>query len=275
MIMRCDCACKLGGWAEAWVSGPGPLVFTDIDNTMRWDKDPILPENEQAIQKFQKKGGTLIAVTGAPLWHIPRILRRTLAFGESGGVLAFPDDRIITLVPDEGLSAMWELRRYLGIDVSAGMFQINGEKVIVEGPRYSSLTLASGDHPDYPDDKGTISIDTLDEQVQMIIEECQFPLVANKGKVKNYEWIDVTARFEKHHAVTCFMGSVDRKEAYFLGDGLNDLEAMEDDSIIPVGFSNSVPQVQEIARKKGILINQDGPDGGAAQALSTIMGSSF
>ena len=40
-------------------------------------------------------------------------------------------------------------------------------------------------------------------------------------------------------------------------------------------FKNSIPEVQEIVHEReGIYIDKNGPDGGAAEALYTIVGSS-
>lgn len=277
MVTPCDCNCKLElEGLNQWIADLGPVVFTDIDQTQRWGKDDIQQENKRAIQEFQKKGGLLIPITGAPFWHIPSVFQGHLMFGESGGVLLLPDERIVELVPEVGTEAIWQLRSLLGITVSEGLDLIDNTTVLIEGPRYVSLTLVSGHHPHYLGERGDISIERLEEQIGMLIEDHQLPLVTRKVVANTYSWIDVTVLFEKHNTVACFLDVTGLCKVYYLGDEMNDVESMKQPCVVPVGFKNSIPEVQRVIRERGgILIgDKDGPDGGSAEALYTIMGSS-
>lgn len=139
-MLACECGTKLQE-LNGWIGGRNPVGFTDIDKTQRWDKNDIRGENKRAIKKFRKKGGLLIPITGAPLCHIPQVFHKSIMFGESGGAMMLPDNRIVELVPEAGKEAMWELRQLLGITVSEGMDRIGTTTVLMEGPRYVSLTL--------------------------------------------------------------------------------------------------------------------------------------
>ncbi|HEX9721834.1 MAG TPA: hypothetical protein VGA53_01075 [Candidatus Paceibacterota bacterium] len=269
-MVACQCNLRLGE-LEPWIAGADSIVFTDVDETQRWGKDDISSANAEAIKNFREHG-LLIPITGAPLWHIPPELQGGIMYGESGGVLQLPNKQIVELVPEEGTEAIRKLRSLLGICAMEGLDFIDGDSVLLEGPRYVSLTLVSGRHPHYPGKVGTISIEKLEERIGRLIEDHRLPLVIRKGVADTYSWLDITVLFEKHNAVACFLERTGLCGVYYLGDGANDVESIKHPCVVPVGFKNSIPEIQTTCKDHGILIrDKDGPDGGAAEALSAIM----
>ena len=224
-----ECVGKLARKMQ-WIEGLSPIVFGDVDRTFRWLKDKVPYENTEAVRHFRAKGGLLMPITGAPLVHVPSVLRGSFTFAESGGVLQLPNRRIVVLAPQLELSAVEELQLLLGIGVQYGLGRIDGKLVFVEGPRYASLTLAVGAHPDSPEKRYDqyIEFEELLSMVLGFIDDHQLPLVATKGVAEDgsYAWIDVTTQFQKHDLVDCFQEAIGQKEVHYIGDGSNDVVAI-------------------------------------------------
>lgn len=244
-------------------------VFSDIDKTIRWNKDSPSPATQKAIEDFLSKG-TFIPITGGPLAHVPEFLLKNFVLVESGAVGYWPGGKEEILVSQEKQNALAQLMSFLGIQKTHGVVTMsNGCKVILEGPRKASSTYVTGRHPDYRDVHITTPLEELGRMVRSYIEEKQLPLTVSEGTAETYGWEDVRS-CEKDEAVRCFLKRNGISSAYFLGDGFNDLAAMQLEQIIPVGFANSIPEIQEIAKERGIFVNRLGPDGGVVEALSII-----
>jgi hypothetical protein len=255
------------------------IVFSDVDLTQRWGKHPISAENVEGIWAFRERGGLVIPITGAPFTHIPHVLKKDFAFSESGAVVSWIEGDSIKneiIAPQESIWALEELQLRLGVSPCGGWNKIQQGYVFVEGPRRASLTLVSGYHPHaFPSGMfHTVSLEVLEYTVGSIIEENGFPLQMRIGEAKEYQWVDVLCGFEKHHAVEFFLKETGFSSIYYLGDGANDLKAMQLSGVVPVGFRNSIAEVREtVYQRGGIYIDKNGPDGGAADALYAIMGS--
>jgi len=249
--------------------GRCPVVLSDIDKTMRWDKGDVSRETQDAIMQFQQ-GGLFIPITGAPLLHIPKFLCKfPLAFAESGAVVLF-SGRAKVLASLESLEALGELKCALGIFDEQQSVRLANGIVLLEGPRMASLTLVSGKHPDFPDQEGTVDIEGLAEEIQMIIRQRNLPLGAYVGTASTYSWIDVRT-LEKEDVVSQILEVLNCQEVCYFGDGMNDYGAMSLDRVRPLTFCNGVQAVKDLVVQKGYQVIQlAGPDGGLAQGLRMI-----
>jgi hydroxymethylpyrimidine pyrophosphatase-like HAD family hydrolase len=252
------------------------IVFSDIDKTIRWDKGPLSSRTEQAILKFSACGGLFIPITGGPRNHIPNSILNPLAFAESGALCLFTDRRRRYIIASQNeISAIQSLKKILNINVRDGPCKILGEyPVIIEGIREASLTIICGQHSLYPhlDGQDTCSIFEISEIIAQIIRKNSLPLNFIVGTAETYSWLDITGGFRKDDAIDWFVNTFKFSKVYFMGDGMNDYEAMLLPNVTPVGFRNSIPEIKEIiTQREGIMIAQsDGPDGGVVAALERI-----
>lgn len=249
-----------------------PIVFSDLDDTLRWAKDPLSAETKRAISCFRRKGGLLIPITGGPKRHIPDYLINPCAFCESGAVMLLRQETIV-LASLEGLEAIKYISALVGVKIRDGPCTILDKyRVIIEGPREACLTIVSGKHSLYPNTQTDAPIEDIKNTIQDIIHQCSLPLTIVSGVCGGYDWIDINTQFKKDSAVKWFLQSIYVPYAYYLGDGINDYEAMNLPCVIPIGFKNSAPNIKELVlRRGGIMIDKPGPDGGVSEALQVII----
>lgn len=253
------------------VKDKAPIVFSDLDDTLRWGKDPLSAETKRAISSFRHKGGFLIPITGGPKSHIPRYLIAPCAFSESGAVMLWRQKTMV-IAPAEGIAAIESINYFLGIKIRDGPCTILDEyRVIIEGPREACLTIVSGKHSLYPDAETDAPIEKVKNIIQDIVKQHSLPLRIISGIGDGYYWIDINTYFKKEDAVAWFKKTAGIPRAYYLGDGMNDYEAMALAFVTPIGFENSHPKIKElIERRNGIMIYKAGPDGGVSEALEVI-----
>lgn len=259
---------------KSLVENRWPIVFSDLDKTLRWGKKAIDSENKTAILKFRENGGLFIPITGGPGHHVPSFLINPIGFAESGGLLVGRKENF-AIVTDEGLSALECLKSKLDVSTEDGPDIILGKyEIIIEGPRIATLTIVTGKHPLYRGITTDTPIETIGAAVREIIDDCSLPLELIIGTADNYSWLDVTTSFRKENAVMWLLESIGRESAYFMGDGMNDYAAMELPGLIPIGFENSIPEIKKLIEvRRGILISKAGPDGGVAEALLSLISS--
>ena len=238
-----------------------PVVMADVDGVLRDTKSSVPAVTREQIEKFHARGGIFGMITAAPFEHIPEIPAHILC-AESGAVCRFPERDGLQIF-EPGRLAIAELKQCLGIEVDNGLARLCGQPVIVEGPRKASLTLLSGKPPHYPD----LSVPSLSEELmgelEKAIQEHELDLHVSCASDTTYAWVDIVSvtKARTMEVQVELLG----KGIFFLGDGEHDFWAMKVPGVIPVGFSNSIPKIQELADKTGVLINLRGPDGGAAE----------
>lgn len=249
-----------------------PIVLSDVDNTMRWNKSPLSSDTAQSIRTFSRKGGLFIPITGAPLRHIPSMHLFSFAFAESGALLKYANGQRKILAPAAEIDALRKVTQFLGVNVRDGPCIVLGKyRAIVEGPREAALTLISGEHTDYQGAETDIPLKEVEETVRKFVDENSLPITLMPGKISAYSYLDITTNFKKEQAVLWFLEMSAVMQVYFMGDGLNDFAAMSLPYVVPIAFKNSVPEIKEMAKKKGVLINKNGPDGGVPEALKVIL----
>jgi hydroxymethylpyrimidine pyrophosphatase-like HAD family hydrolase len=236
-----------------------PVVFCDVDGTLRNGKtNAVSGKIKEAASRFIQEGGKHFLITGAPAGHLPQGWERWAsgAYTESGGVLLLPTGKI--LVRDEqARQAVAQLRGELGIVVDDGWTRLpQFGSVIVEGGRKASLTLLTGNPPHYPGAMGDADLEAIEPFVS------RHGLQAIHGKDTVYRWLDCV-RGGKELTVQEDLDSGER--VYYLGDGENDLAAMELPGVIPVGFSNSIQEIQTLAKRQGVYIDLLAYGGGVAE----------
>ena len=183
------------------------------------------------------------------------------AYVESGWVCLSPYSKEPPFYDKEAQDAIKRLRRRLGIEVDDGPSLIPGVgTVIVEGGRWASLTLLTGTPPHYPGVMGDAALEPLKPLVW------QYGLQAMSGRDTVYKWLDCIPG-GKELTVRRFL---DRGPLYYLGDGFNDLASMELSGVIPVGFQNSIPEIQALAKQRGIYVDLPGPDGGVTEFFQRL-----
>lgn len=254
-------------------TGKGPVVFSDLDNTLRWVKEPVSSCVEHEILEFRKNGGLFLPISGGARLHIPKFLIDPIAFAESGALLIY-NHRVKILATPKELAALKSLSLLLGVHVKDGLCKMLEQyTAIIEGPREAALTIISGKHPLYPGIESDVPIEKVENVVRRLIEKHSMPLRVLSGILGTYFWLDITTMFKKEQAVVWFRDVIHRPYVYYLGDGINDYEAMNLLCVIPVGFKNSVPEIKDLIRARGgILIeNKTGPDGGVSEALKIIL----
>jgi len=251
------------------------IVFSDLDRTIRWDNQSVNSQTEAAIRQFRQNGGCFTAISGSPLRYIPDFLREPFSFAEFGAVFLCHRQQII-LVPKEGQVALQTLKSALQITQEDGLQMRNGQTLIVGGPRFASLNFITGNHPGYPGMHASWKTGELFGQVREIIQTYSLSVLCGLEKHGSYDSINITTMFQKAHAVEWFqrlVRDVAPQPIYYMGDGESDYGVMRLDGVIPVVFSNSVPLLHDIAKKKaGIVIGSPGPDGGVIRALHLIQG---
>ena len=236
-----------------------PVVFCDVDGGLRRQKGVrISSEIRQAVTSFNEDLGIFYMITGAPLEHVPDLPAWRI-FAEAGGVYVRKQDHIF----EPGREAVLELRRRLEIFQEDGVVETSWGSVIVEGPkRFTSLTLLFGRPPHYP---GAVTSADMEEVNAWIGEFArELSLTLSVGHDTTYSYSDIFS-VTKRQTVAAVMEEERLLHAYFLGDKHPDLEAMLVPGIIPVGFSNSIKDIQVLAQRKGVYIDLPGPEGGVVE----------
>ncbi len=239
------------------------LVVSDLDEVLRSDKGPVAPELAGAIARVGSRADVKICIiTGAPAAHVPPIFYH-VAFAESGAVRI---DRGGSLtIMHEGALVIRDLREMLGITKDDGLDEIKEGSVIIEEPRFASLTLLFGRPPHYPGISTSASSVQVLLKIEDFLHERRAALHILPGVHKDYEWIDVTTTTKEATIGRLLKEMPEVKKAYYLGDGRNDLAVMRNPNITPVGFANSIPEIRELAYVLGIYISYPGPEGGALE----------
>ena len=240
------------------------LVVSDLDEVLRADKGPVARELAEAIARIGSRSDvTICIITGAPHAHIPPIFYHT-AFAESGAVRL--DQHGTLAIAHEGEEVIKDLRRALGITKDDGIDEIKEGSVIIEEPRFCSLTLLFGAPPHYPGLITSASPAKVMERIKDFVGDRRAAgLHILPGAHKSYEWIDITTTTKEATVGRLLAAMPDVKKAYYLGDGRNDLAVMRNPHITPVGFANSIPEIQELVYICGIYIPHPGPQGGALE----------
>ncbi|MEK7561207.1 MAG: hypothetical protein AAB539_04630 [Patescibacteria group bacterium] len=242
------------------------LIASDVDGVLRYRKEPLAPELERAILDCRDTRGSAIMVhrcliTAAPLAHLPR-LGVEFGLAESGGIIRYASGETFTF--DQGTDDILRLREFLGIAVENGPETLTEGRVIIEGIRRTSLTLLFGAPPHYAGIKTAASVADVLTRIQEYINASDARLHIYCAATKSYEWIDVMT-WSKERAISLLIAQMRYDKMYYLGDGTNDLPVMQRRDVIPVGFTNSIAEIRDLAEERGIFINREGPLGGAEE----------
>jgi len=242
------------------------LIASDVDGVLRYRKEPLAPALADAMVSCSDSRDPSFMIhrcliTGAPLSHLPDIPVE-FGFAESGGVMRHGSEETFTF--DQGFNAVCRLKEFLGITVEDGPDAIDGRTVIVEGVRRTSLTLLFGKPPHYKGVKTTATAVDVLTRIRGYIHRNNLRVHVYPAATKDYEWIDVATR-NKERAIGLLMEQMRYDRIYYLGDGSNDLPVMLRPDVIPVGFTNSIAEIRDLAEERGIFINREGPLGGAEE----------
>lgn len=250
------------------------LVISDVDDILRRGKDAVDPKVKQAIREFRTQEAKFVVITGAPASHLPLYLPADVYFAESGAVWKRRKGK--WMYSKEAKRVIDALRASLGITKEDGLDEIEEGKIIVEGMRSCSLTILFGHPPHYPSLESTARKEDVERRVaQIVSRDKQLFSSIHQGSGRAtlgeqlYEWIDITVT-TKALTVAQILQRSDHQEAYYLGDGRNDFDAMNLPRIIPVGFKNSIPQIQELAQQRGIYIPLPAPPEGVVQFFDLL-----
>lgn len=249
-------------------------VISDVDDVLRRGKEPVAQEVGEAICEFRARGSRFLMITGAPKSHLPLYIPADAYFAETGAVWK-REGRKWTY-SKKAKEAIGALRASLGIAKEDGLDEIEEGTIIVEGIRSCSLTILFGHPPHYPSFEGTAQKEEVERRITQIISEDERLFssihrgsgVATIGE-RPYEWIDITVT-TKALTVEKILQGCEHQEAYYLGDGRNDLDAMNLPGITPVGFRNSIPQIQELAQQRGIYIPLPAPPEGVVRFFDLL-----
>ena len=251
-----------------------PVVISDIDGVLRDNKEPPSKELCEIIIRLCApelhdiaRGMLFFMITGAPVAHLPS-LPALLAFAESGAVKRLGNGDYV--VKGKGMNAIRTLRKLLRITREDGLDEIEEGSIIIEEPRFCSLTLLFGQPPHYPDTKTTAPPSIVEERIRRLIAHAQLPLQVIPARSRTYAWLDIVAT-TKAEVIKELLAQKEWMRAYYLGDGSNDLEVMRFPSIVPVGFRNSIEEIKELARMRGIYIAIPGPIGGALRFFEKLV----
>lgn len=244
-------------------------VIADIDEILRENKQPLPEDVREGLRKFQGKGGELTCITGAPLGHVPKPLFSIakVIFAEMGGVSLKEGE--MTLFKAEEIE---HLRSLLGITASDGFQEIEEGNVIIEGPRQASLTLLFGKPPHYPI-QSTADFGRAKERIELLIKEHRLSvhLTPGKGSQHEYQWLDITVTTKAETVKRLLAQDDPGGPIFYLGDGGSDFEAMKILEVIPVGFTNCLPEIQELAQSRGVFIPLPAPHGGTVAFFSSLL----
>ncbi len=242
-----------------------PVVISDVDGVLRAKKGSVGYEIEDAVRSFCGKGGIFIMITGAPSSHVPTNLPAHIVLAEAGGIMQMVEEGGLRKF-QPGVEAVNQLKSWLGINPkwNDGLAHIDGESVIIEGPRETSLTFLVGNPPHYEGLHTSISLRDLKRRVDLAIQVQSLPLTVSLGEDTTYEYMDVFS-MTKARVLNHLIEQTDWRGAYLLGDGQPELEAMMLLEVIPVGFSNSIEKIRALARERGVFIDLPGPEGGVVE----------
>jgi len=244
-------------------------VVADLGGILREDKLPLPKEVEGWLRRFVDKGGELICITGAPLSHIPTSLFEIakVIFAEMGAVRW---ERGKTTL--YGASEIEELRSLLNIKEESGPAKIKGiGEVIIEGPREASLTLLFGSPPHYPGIVTDGDFCRAKVFIEYLLKEHDLALHIIPGQGKGYAWIDIAPMTKEKTLFNFLISRNPHGRCFYLGDEESDIAPMKLPRVIPVGFPNCHPEIQKLARIRGIFINVPAPKG-VVEFLKLLVG---
>ncbi|HID39178.1 MAG TPA: hypothetical protein EYP36_06660 [Calditrichaeota bacterium] len=173
------------------------LIISDIDGILREDKKPIEPVLVESLLDITKNV-LLVCITGAPLHHVPEVLFDCswMIFAEMGGV-KWKKGRVE--IHSQKQKYIQEIKEVLGIasDKEDGEVETYLGKVILEGPRKTSLTFLIGEPEHYQGQKGSLYFEDLQTFLKFVIDVKKLPLKISVGADKKYQWIDVISCTKK------------------------------------------------------------------------------
>lgn len=237
-----------------------PSIISDVDGVLRQNKEPIGKQVIQAIEQVVDKGVNFSALSGAPIDHLEDLFNLDITiFGEMGGVKVNGLSRKIE-IDEKKREEIEEFKKVISLEIENGLAKIKIGKilvpVIVEGPRHTSVCILGGSPPHYP--WRVPPIMEAAEEINDLIKDYGFKLNCIPGKDENYDWLEIVSVTKVETVRQLIKGE---QKAYYIGDHNSDLQVMRKLRIIPVALENSIPEIKEIAKKRGICINKPGPEG--------------
>jgi hypothetical protein len=235
------------------------LILCDVDDVLRPGKQPMALDLIQLIFKVRTKNIHVGMITGGAFSQLPNF-PVDLAFAESGGVMRLPGGCMYVVGNLNGIIAGFD--QYLGVNSVEGWQEPPVGGVILDCLRFSSRGFLFGRPPHYPGLHAAASYEDFLARASEYVFLQAPHLSIVPGTANGYRWFDVVSTTKEKTVLQLMEGSIYGK-IYYLGDGNNDLAAMQLPDITPVGFSNSIAQIQEIARSRGHYIDLPGPEGGS------------
>ena len=243
-----------------------PSIISDVDGVLRQDKKPIEPQVLQAIQQVIENEVDFSALSGGPIGHLKDLFKipKITIFGEMGGVKVISgnglSDKVEIKVDEQKREEIEEFKKVISLQSEDGLTEIKIDSfsmsVIVEGPRYTSICMLGGNPPHYP--WRIPRIMEAAEEINGLIRDYGFKLNCIPGKDENYDWLEIVS-LTKVMSVEQLIGG--KQKVYYIGDNNSDLQVMKKLPVIPVGLKNSISEIRDIAKKRGIYIDKPGPEG--------------
>ena len=243
-------------------------IISDVDGVLRQNKEPIGKQVIQAIKQVAR-GVNFSALSGAPIHHLKDLFEIPITvFGEMGGVKRNGLSGEIK-IDEKKRKEIKDFKEIISLKKENGLTEIKLDgrsvPVIVEGPRFTSICILGGNPPHYPWRVPPI-MEKVVEKIEEIIERHGFKLSCIPGSIpekdrksKKYNWLEIVS-VTKEETVRQLIKET--QKVYYIGDGTSDFRVMEKlPGIIPVAIENSIPEIQKIAKGKGIFINKPGPQG--------------
>ncbi len=251
------------------------IVISDVDGVLRQNKKPISVPLFEKIKEISSNGTEFIAISGAPLEHLEDLstLSSARIFAEMGGVeLVRNNGSNFREILASNSHHIDFLKKALGFRVEKGIDKIDKIEVIVEGPRFTSLSIITGSPPHYNYEVPTsFAIRTkLLQKIEDLIRHYGLNLTVMPGEDNLYQWIDVVSITKTQMVEKIVKNKTNIKKIYYLGDGASDLGPMKLSQIIPVALKNSIEEIKKIAWEKGVYINEEG-DKGALEFLKSYI----
>ena len=241
-------------------------IISDVDGVLRQDKEPIGKQVIQAIKQVAR-GVNFSALSGAPIHHLEDLFEIPITvFGEMGGVKRNGLSGEIK-IDEEKRKEIEDFKEIISLKKEDGLAEIKLDgrsvPVIVEGPRFTSICILGGSPPHYPWRVPPI-IEKVVEKIEEIIERHGFKLSCIPGSIpekesKNYNWLEIVSVTKEETAKQLIK---ETQRVYYIGDGTSDFQVMEKlPGIIPVAIENSIPEIKNLAKQRGICIDKPGPQG--------------
>lgn len=235
-------------------------IISDVDGVLRQNKEPIGKQVIQAINQVVEKGVNFSALSGAPMHHLEDLFEIPITvFGEMGGVKWNGLSGEIE-IDEEKREEIEDFKKIISLKKEDGLTKIKLDgisvPVIVEGPRFTSICILGGNPPHYP--WRVPPIIEKAKKIEEIIERHGFKLYCIPGRDERYNWLEIVS-VAKVETVSQLIK--ENQKVYYIGDNNSDFQVMKKLPVIPVAIENSIPEIKEIAKQRGICINKPGPQG--------------